>query len=81
MENGKEHGNYYSIVGLYWNNGEENGNYYSILGLYWKNGTNSSRDSVPDLATKQEVGVHKESYLKTVASLYDISLTPPPPPR
>ena len=42
-DNGKENGNYYSIIGfilgLYWDNGKENGNYYSIigfiLGLYW----------------------------------------------
>ena len=31
-DNGKEHGNYYSILWLYWDNGKENGNYYSILG-------------------------------------------------
>ena len=39
-DNGKENGNYYSILfGLYWDNGKENGNYYSILfGLYWDNG-------------------------------------------
>ena len=33
-ENGKEHGSYYSTLGLYWDNGKENGNYYSILQLY-----------------------------------------------
>ena len=31
-DNGKEDGNYYSILGLYRDNGKENGNYYSILG-------------------------------------------------
>ena len=44
-DNGKENGNYYSIIGyilgLYWDSGKENGNYYSIigyiLGLYWDN--------------------------------------------
>ena len=36
--NGKENGNYYSILGLYRDNGKENGNYYSILGLYRDNG-------------------------------------------
>ena len=36
-ENGKENGNYYSMLGLYWDNGK-NGNYYSMLGLYWDNG-------------------------------------------
>ena len=36
--NGKENGNYYSILGLYRGNGKENGNYYSILGLYRGNG-------------------------------------------
>ena len=30
-DNGKENGNYYTILGLYRNNGKENGNYYSIL--------------------------------------------------
>ena len=36
QSNGKENGNYYSILGFCWdngNNGNENGNYYSILGL------------------------------------------------
>ena len=33
-DNGKEHGNYYRILGLYRNKGEENGNCYSMLGLY-----------------------------------------------
>ena len=33
-DNGKENGNYYSILGLYGDNGKENGNYYSI-GLIW----------------------------------------------
>ena len=32
MDNGKEDGNYYIIIGyilgLYWDNGKENGNYY-----------------------------------------------------
>ena len=45
-DNGKENGNYYSIMGynliLYWDNGKENGNNYSIMGynilLYWDNG-------------------------------------------
>ena len=37
-DNGKENGNYYSILELYWDNGKENGNYHSILGLYWDNG-------------------------------------------
>ena len=27
-DNGKENGNYYSILGLYRDNGKENGNYY-----------------------------------------------------
>ena len=27
-------GNYYGILGLYWDNGKENGNYYSILGFF-----------------------------------------------
>ena len=31
--NGKEDGNYYSILGSYRDNGKENGNYYSILGV------------------------------------------------
>ena len=30
-DNGKENGNYYSILGLYRDNGKENGNYYSIF--------------------------------------------------
>ena len=38
-DNGKENGNYYSILVLYWENGKENGNYYSILVettiVYW----------------------------------------------
>ena len=29
--NGKENGNYYSILGLYGGNGKENGNCYSVL--------------------------------------------------
>ena len=29
----KKNGNYYSIMGLYWDNGKENGN-YCIIGLY-----------------------------------------------
>ena len=33
-DNGKEHGNYSSILGLRKDNGKENGNCYSILGLY-----------------------------------------------
>ena len=45
-DNGKENGNYYSIIGhileLYRDNGKENGNYYGIigyiLGLYRDNG-------------------------------------------
>ena len=36
QESGKENGDYYSILGPYWDNGRENGNYYiayrSILG-------------------------------------------------
>ena len=28
-DNGKENGNYYSILGLYRDNGKENGNYYN----------------------------------------------------
>ena len=36
--NGKENGNYYSVLGLYRDNGEENGNYYSMLGLSGDNG-------------------------------------------
>ena len=38
MDNGKENGNYCSIVGLYLDNGKENGNYCSIVGLYGDNG-------------------------------------------
>ena len=38
MNNGKENGNYYTILGLYRDNGKENGNYYTILGLYRDNG-------------------------------------------
>ena len=52
-DNGKEKGNYYSILGLYIDNGKENRNYYStywddgklkgsdcsILRLHWDNGT------------------------------------------
>ena len=38
-DNGKENGNYCSILGLHWDymgdNGKENGNYCSILGLHW----------------------------------------------
>ena len=30
MDNGKENGNYYSILGLYGDNGKENGKYYSF---------------------------------------------------
>ena len=45
-DNGKENGNYYSIiryiVGIYWDSGKENGNYYSIIryivGIYWNSG-------------------------------------------
>ena len=37
-DNGKENGNYYSILRLYRDSGKENGNYYSILGLYRDNG-------------------------------------------
>ena len=33
-DNGKENGNYCSILGLYRDNGKENGNCCSILGLY-----------------------------------------------
>ena len=29
-DNGKENGNYYSILGVRWDNGKENGNYYSV---------------------------------------------------
>ena len=32
-DNGKENGNYYSVLGSYRDNGKENGNYYSVLGL------------------------------------------------
>ena len=28
MDNGKENGNYYSLVEFYWDNGKEDGNYY-----------------------------------------------------
>ena len=35
LGNGKENGNYYSILGLYWDNGQDNGKYDRILGLYW----------------------------------------------
>ena len=35
-ENGKETGNYCSIMGVYWDNGKENGNYYSIMGYIQK---------------------------------------------
>ena len=41
-DNGKENGNYYSILGnilgIYEDNGKENGNYYSIFGFYWVQG-------------------------------------------
>ena len=37
-DNGKENGNYHSILGLYWDNGNEHGIYYSILGISWDNG-------------------------------------------
>ena len=41
-DNGKENGNYYSILGLYdKDNGKENGNYCSILGVYRDNGKES----------------------------------------
>ena len=33
-DNGKENGDYYSILGLYRDNGKENGNYYLSLGLW-----------------------------------------------
>ena len=36
-DNGKEHGNYYSILVLYRDNGKEHGSYYSISGLYRDN--------------------------------------------
>ena len=36
-DNGKERGNYYSLLGLYRDNGE-NGSSYSMLGLCWHNG-------------------------------------------
>ena len=29
----KEHGNCYSILGLYWENGKDNGSYYNLVGL------------------------------------------------
>ena len=29
----REHGNYYSILGLYKDNGKANGNYYRVQGL------------------------------------------------
>ena len=29
-ENGRENGNYYSILGLHWGHGKENGNYFSL---------------------------------------------------
>ena len=32
-DNGKENGNYYSILELYRGNGNKTGNFYSILGL------------------------------------------------
>ena len=38
LYNGKENGDYYSILGLYRDNGKENENYYGILGLYRDNG-------------------------------------------
>ena len=34
-DNGKENGNYCSILGLYWDNEKENGNYCSILRNPW----------------------------------------------
>ena len=37
-DNGKENGNYCSMLGLDWANGKENGSYYSMLGLHWDNG-------------------------------------------
>ena len=37
-DNGKEHGNYHSILSLYGDKGKEYGNYYSILGVYRVNG-------------------------------------------
>ena len=38
-DNGKENGNFCSILGLYRDNGKENGNFCSILGLYRDNGS------------------------------------------
>ena len=37
-DNGKENGNYNTVLGLYGDNGKENGNYNSVLGLYGDNG-------------------------------------------
>ena len=33
-ENGKEHGNYDIVLGLYWENGTDNGNYIGSLFYY-----------------------------------------------
>ena len=37
-DNGKEHENYYNILGLYRDYGKGNGNYYNMMGLYRDNG-------------------------------------------
>ena len=37
-DNGREHGNYYGVSGLFRDNGKENGNYYSMLGLFRDDG-------------------------------------------
>ena len=47
QNNGKEHGSYYSILGLYRESGNGNGNYQTILGLYRDSGKeNASYHSI-----------------------------------
>ena len=52
--NGKEHGSYYGILGLYGNTGKENGNYrdYKDISLYVYVYTHPSMSSNPTLGPR-----------------------------
>ena len=68
-DNGKENGNYYSILGSYRDNGKLNGNYYSIMGyaLGFYSGYIGYRQS-PDFEPTHTGAIAADSFSRKVSS-------------